>query len=119
GLCERVTRRKELIKYKGFPIAPAEVEAVMLEHPQVKDCGVVGRKDTAAGEIACAFVVLRDGAPENGRLAEELCGYVGERLTSYKQPREIRFVSTLPRTSSGQILRPARRRTPLPSFLPP
>jgi long-chain acyl-CoA synthetase len=105
GFFQIVDRRKEMIKYKGFPIAPAEVEAVMLEHPQVKDCGVVGRKDTAAGEIACAFVVLREGASENGRLAEELCGYVGERLTSYKQPREIRFVSTIPRTPSGKILR--------------
>jgi long-chain acyl-CoA synthetase len=105
GFFQIVDRRKEMIKYKGFPIAPAEVEAVMLEHPQVKDCGVVGRKDAMAGEIACAFVVLRDGAPQNGRLAEELCGYVGERLTSYKQPREIRFVSTIPRTPSGKILR--------------
>jgi long-chain acyl-CoA synthetase len=105
GFFQIVDRRKEMIKYKGFPIAPAEVEAVMLEHPQVKDCGVVGRKDNAAGEIACAFVVLRDGTPANGRLAEELCGYVGERLTSYKQPREIRFVSAIPRTPSGKILR--------------
>jgi acyl-CoA synthetase (AMP-forming)/AMP-acid ligase II len=105
GFFQIVDRRKEMIKYKGFPIAPAEVEAVMLEHPEVKDCGVVGRKDEAAGEIACAFVVLREGVSENGRIAEELCGYVGERLTSYKQPREIRFVSAIPRTPSGKILR--------------
>jgi acyl-CoA synthetase (AMP-forming)/AMP-acid ligase II len=105
GFFQIVDRRKEMIKYKGFSIAPAEVEAVMLEHPQVKDCGVVGRKDIAVGEIACAFVVLREGTPENGRLAAELCGYVGERLTSYKQPREVRFVSAIPRTPSGKILR--------------
>lgn len=100
-----IDRRKEMIKYKGFPVAPAEVEAVLLEHPQIKDCGVVGCKDEAAGEVPCAFVVLRDGAAGNGRLASELCGYVGERLTSYKQPREIRFVSVIPRTPSGKILR--------------
>ena len=100
-----IDRRKEMIKYKGFPVAPAEVEAVLLEHPQVKDCGVVGRKDDAAGEVPFAFVVLRDPAQENGHLAIELSGYVGERLTNYKQPREIRFVSTIPRTPSGKILR--------------
>ena len=54
-------RRKEMIKYKGFPVAPAEVEAVLLEHPAVSDCGVVGRPDAEAGEIPVAFVVLRDG----------------------------------------------------------
>ena len=100
-----VDRRKEMIKYKGFAIAPAEVEAVLLEHPQVKDCGVVARKDSTAGEIPCAFVVLRDAAAENGRVANELCGYVADRLTSYKQPREVRFVSSIPRTPSGKILR--------------
>ena len=55
-----VDRRKEMIKYKGFSIAPAEVESVLLEHPQVKDCGVVSRVDSAGEEIPCAFVVLRE-----------------------------------------------------------
>ena len=105
GFYEIVDRRKEMIKYKGFAIAPAEVEAVLLEHPQVKDCGVIGQKDIAAGEIACAFVVLRDSTAGSGRLANELCGYVGERLTSYKQPRAVRFVAAIPRTPSGKILR--------------
>ena len=100
-----VDRRKEMIKYKGFAVAPAEVEAVLLEHPQVRDCGVVGRPDSAAGEVPCAFVVVRDGVRENGGLAKELCGYVGDRLTSYKQPREVRFVTAIPRTPSGKILR--------------
>src|SRR5262249_11744008 len=56
-----VDRRKEMIKYKGFPVAPAEVEALLLEHPAVRDCGVVGKPDASAGEIPVAFVVLRDG----------------------------------------------------------
>jgi acyl-CoA synthetase (AMP-forming)/AMP-acid ligase II len=100
-----VDRVKEMIKYKGFPIAPAEVEAVLLEHPMVRDCGIVGRKDDVAGEIPCAFVVLRDGNPGNTNIANELCGYVGERLTGYKQPREVRFVHSIPRNPSGKILR--------------
>jgi long-chain acyl-CoA synthetase len=78
-------RRKEMIKYKGFPVAPAEVEAVMLEHPAVRDCGVIAKPDADAGEIPCAFVA--------------------DRLAHHKQPREIRFVEVVPRTPSGKILR--------------
>ncbi len=100
-----VDRRKEMIKYKGFPIAPAEVEAVLLEHPAVRDCGVVGRADSAAGEIPCAFVVLRDGHAASAQTQSQLCGHVAERLTGYKQPREVRFVASIPRNPSGKILR--------------
>ena len=98
-------RRKEMIKYKGFPVAPAEVESVLLEHPAVRDCGVVGKADPAAGEIPCAFVVLREGVCRSGELEEELCLFVAERLTHYKQPREIRFIDAVPKTASGKILR--------------
>jgi acyl-CoA synthetase (AMP-forming)/AMP-acid ligase II len=100
-----VDRRKELIKYKGFPIAPAEVEAVLLEHAAVRDCGVVGRADEEAGEIPVAFVVLRDSQQPSSKLAIELCGWVAERLVGYKQPREVRFVEAIPRNPSGKILR--------------
>lgn len=100
-----VDRRKEMIKYKGFPIAPAEVEAVLLEHPAVRDCGVVGRSDEAAGEVPIAFIVARDEQSCCPRLADQLCGYVGDRLSHFKQPREVRFVSTIPRNPSGKILR--------------
>jgi long-chain acyl-CoA synthetase len=98
-------RRKEMIKYKGFPVAPAEVEAVLMEHPAVRDCGVVARPDAAAGEIPCAFVVLREGEVASENLQKTLCGFVADRLTGYKQPREIRFVEGVPRTPSGKILR--------------
>ncbi len=100
-----VDRRKEMIKYKGFPIAPAEVEAVLLEHPAVRDCGVVGKADAAAGEIPCAFVVLREGHAASEQTETLLCGHVAERLTGYKQPREVRFVASIPRNPSGKILR--------------
>jgi acyl-CoA synthetase (AMP-forming)/AMP-acid ligase II len=98
-------RRKEMIKYKGFPVAPAEVEALLMEHPAVRDCGVVARADLCAGEIPVAFVVLRETFVESRKLGEELCDFVAQRLTPYKQPREIRFVDSVPRTASGKILR--------------
>jgi acyl-CoA synthetase (AMP-forming)/AMP-acid ligase II len=105
GFYRVVDRRKEMIKYKGFPVAPAEVEAVLLEHPAVKECGVVGRPDADAGEIPVAFVALRDGFVDGGKLKEELCAFVADRLTHYKQPREVRFVDAVPKTASGKILR--------------
>jgi len=98
-------RRKEMIKYKGFPVAPAEVEAVLMEHPAVRDCGVVARPNPDAGEIPCAFVVLREGHASDEGMKKSLCGFVADRLTHYKQPREIHFVESVPRTPSGKILR--------------
>ena len=79
--------------------------ALLLEHPAVRDCGVIGRPDPAAGEIPAAFIVLRDGFPQSEQLKTELCGFVADRLTRYKQPREIHFVDAVPRTASGKILR--------------
>ncbi len=98
-------RRKEMIKYKGFPVAPAEVEALLLEHPAVRDCGVVGRPTATPDEIPVAFVVLRDGFSSSQKLEEELCTFVADRLAHHKQPREIRFMNAVPRTPSGKILR--------------
>jgi long-chain acyl-CoA synthetase len=98
-------RSKEMIKYKGFPVAPAEVEALLLEHPAVRDCGVVAKPDLSAGEIPCAFVVLREGFFPSEALDHELRNFVAERLSRHKQPREIRFVEVVPRTPSGKILR--------------
>jgi long-chain acyl-CoA synthetase len=100
-----VDRRKEMIKYKGFPVAPAEVESVLLEHPAVGDCGVVGQVDAAAGEIPVAFVVLREGFSGNKIMQEELCAFVADRLTHYKQPRRVCFINAVPKTLSGKILR--------------
>ena len=105
GYFHVLDRRKEMIKYKGFPVAPAEVEAVLMEHPGVRDCGVIARPNDEAGEIPCAFVVLRDGVTASAALEKELCGFVAEHLSSYKQPREVHFVEAVPRTPSGKILR--------------
>lgn len=111
GFYRVVDRRKEMIKYKGFPVAPAEVEGVLLEHPAVKECGVVGRRDSAAGEIPVAFIALRSGFVESPKLSQELCAFVAERLTHYKQPREVRFVDVVPKTASGKILRRELRKS--------
>jgi acyl-coenzyme A synthetase/AMP-(fatty) acid ligase len=104
-------RSKEMIKYKGFPVAPAEVESLLLEHPAVRDCGVVAKPDVTAGEIPCAFVVLREGFGASAALDQELRNFVADRLAHHKQPREIRFVKIVPRTASGKILRRELRKT--------
>jgi len=98
-------RCKEMIKYKGFPVAPAEVESVLLEHPAVRDCGVVAQPDPEAGEIPVAFVVVREGFTQSDALDQQLRDFVADKIAHHKQPREIRFVEALPRTPSGKILR--------------
>jgi len=72
---------------------------------------VIGRPDSAAGEIPVAFVALRDGVVESPKLREELCAFVADRLTHYKQPREVRFIEAVPKTASGKILRRELRKT--------
>jgi long-chain acyl-CoA synthetase len=110
GFYRVVDRRKEMIKYKGFAVAPAEVEAVLLEHPAVRECGVVGRPDDAAGEIPVAFISLREGFTTCKKIEDALCAFVAERLSHYKQPREFHFVDAVPKTASGKILRRELRR---------
>ncbi|HEV8469936.1 MAG TPA: AMP-binding protein [Candidatus Limnocylindria bacterium] len=97
-----VDRKKEFIKYKGFGVGPAEVEAVLCEHPAVADAGVIGKADEEAGEIPKAFVQLRPNAQAT---ADELIAFVRERIADYKRVREVEFVEKVPRTASGKILR--------------
>jgi len=97
-----VDRKKEFIKYKGFGVGPAEVEAVLCEHPAVADAGVIGKPNDEAGEIPKAFVQLRPNAQAT---ADELIAFVKERIADYKRVREIEFIEKVPRTASGKILR--------------
>jgi long-chain acyl-CoA synthetase len=97
-----VDRKKEMIKYKGFGVAPAELEALLHEHPAVADCAVVPRKDPEAGEIPHAFVVLR---PNTRASAKELMRFVEERVAGYKKIRALDFVEEIPKNPSGKILR--------------
>jgi 4-coumarate--CoA ligase len=95
-------RLKELIKVKGFQVAPAEVEAALLTHPGVADAAVIGRPDAEAGEVPVAFVVRQPGGDAT---AEDLVAHLSGRLTSYKLPRAVRFVDAIPKSASGKILR--------------
>ena len=96
-----VDRLKELIKYKGFQVAPAELEATLVAHPQIQDAAVIGQHDEEAGEIPVAFVVCQDPAPSQ----EEIQAYVGSQLSHYKQLHRVTFVETIPKSPSGKILR--------------
>jgi long-chain acyl-CoA synthetase len=95
-------RKKDLIKHKGYSVYPQELEKVLLEHPAVKECAVVGKPDEMAGEIPKAFIVLKEDASAT---AKGLMGFVKERVASYKQIREIEFRNTLPKTLLGKTLR--------------
>jgi len=97
-----VDRKKETIKYMGFTIGPAELEAVLLQHPAVGDCAVIGKPDSVAGEIPKAYVMLRGGAEAT---EEELIKFVAEKVAGYKRIREVEFVDMIPRSIAGKVLR--------------
>jgi 2-aminobenzoate-CoA ligase len=98
-------RSDDLIIASGYNVAPPEVEQVMIEHPAVHECAVVGAQDELRGALVKAFVVLvpdRAGSPE---LVEELQAFVKARLAPYKYPRAVEFIEALPRTSTGKVQR--------------
>jgi acyl-CoA synthetase (AMP-forming)/AMP-acid ligase II len=95
-------RLKELIKFKGFQVAPAELEAILLTHPAIADAAVIGVADEDAGEVPKAFVVLVDGSLAT---QSEIVEFVASRVASYKQIRTIEFIDIIPKSLSGKILR--------------
>ncbi len=101
GVVWVVDRLKEIIKYKGYQIAPAELEALLLEHPLVADVAVIGVPDTTAGEIPKAFVVRR----QIDLTDAELIAWCAARVAPYKRPRAVEFVDSIPRSASGKVLR--------------
>ena len=97
----RITdRSKEMIKVRGFQVAPAEIEAVLHGHPAVADCAVFGLPDPADGEAIVAAVAVAEPVEP-----AELVALVGDRLASYKRPSRIVFVAEIPRLPSGKVLR--------------
>ncbi|AXL90151.1 4-coumarate--CoA ligase family protein [Streptomyces sp. CB09001] len=98
-----VDRVKELIKYKGFQVAPAELEALLLTHPGIADTAVIGEYDDDGNEVPHAFVVRQPAAP--GLAEGEIMMYVAERVAPYKRVRRVTFVDAVPRAASGKILR--------------
>jgi acyl-CoA synthetase (AMP-forming)/AMP-acid ligase II len=98
-----VDRVKELIKYKGFQVAPAELEALLLTHPGIADAAVIGRYDDDGNEAPHAYVVRQPSAAD---LTEaEIMMYVAERVAPYKRIRHVTFIVGVPRAASGKILR--------------
>ena len=95
-------RRGEMIVTGGENVMPAEVEAVLISHPAVEDAAVVGRPDPEWQEAVCALVVLSDGAEAS---EEELRAHCSGSLAGFKVPKRVDFVSNLPRTASGKLLR--------------
>jgi acyl-CoA synthetase (AMP-forming)/AMP-acid ligase II len=97
-----VDRLKELIKYKGYQVPPAELEAVLLTHPAIADAAVVPHPDEESGEVPHAFVVLQEGATLT---EDEVIAYVGERVAPHKKVRVVDFIPAVPKSASGKILR--------------
>ena len=97
-----VDRLKELIKYKGFQVAPAELEGLLLTHPAVADAAVVGLPDEEAGEVPVGYVVLK---PDQSVSESELRTFIGDQVASYKQLRRVVFLDAIPKSPSGKILR--------------
>jgi acyl-CoA synthetase (AMP-forming)/AMP-acid ligase II len=95
-----VDRVKELIKYKGFQVAPAELEGVLLTHPSVADCAVIGVPDLEAGEVPKAFVVPRQPVK-----LEELQEFCRQHLCHHKQIRQLEMIDSIPRSAAGKALR--------------
>lgn len=95
-----VDRAKELIKYKGLQVAPAELEAVLVTHPCVADAAVIPYPDEEAGEVPKAIVVLRHASEP-----EAILEFVAERVAPYKKIRHLEFVDSIPKSPSGKILR--------------
>ncbi|MBL4900171.1 MAG: long-chain fatty acid--CoA ligase, partial [Colwellia sp.] len=93
-------RLKELIKVKGFQVAPAELEALLLTHPAVADVAVVPQIDERSGEVPKAFIVLKKATP-----AEEIMNWVVGKVASFKEIKQIEFIDQIPKSASGKILR--------------
>ncbi|KAL5775219.1 hypothetical protein ACOSP7_012776 [Xanthoceras sorbifolium] len=97
-----VDRLKELIKYKGFQVAPAELEAMLIAHPNISDAAVVPMKDEAAGEVPVAFVVRSNGSKIT---EDEIKQYISKQVVFYKRINRVFFTDTIPKAPSGKILR--------------
>jgi 2-aminobenzoate-CoA ligase len=98
-------RADDMIISAGYNIAGIEVESVLLDHPKVKECGVVGAPDPQRGHIVKAFVVLRDASEAGEEMVRELQDFVKREIAPYKYPRAIEFVEQLPRTETGKLQR--------------
>jgi acetyl-CoA synthetase len=100
-----VGRKDDVIKTSGHLIGPFEVESILMEHQAVAEAGVIGKPDPVAMEAVKAFVLLKDGYKPSASLKRELLGFARVRLGAVVAPKEIEFVTSLPHTRSGKIMR--------------
>jgi 2-aminobenzoate-CoA ligase len=103
------SRTDDMIVSSGYNISGAEIEEVLLEHPKIKECAVVGIADTARGQIAKAFIVLREPVEADEQLSRDIQDFVKQAIAPYKYPRALEFVNELPRTLTGKINRSVLR----------
>ena len=102
GYLSVVDRLKELVEYKGFQVAPAELEALLLTHADIADAAVIPKPDAEAGEIPKASVVVKPGATITEAAIIDL---VGAHVSPQKRVREVEFIDAIPKSDAGKILR--------------
>lgn len=107
-----MSRDDDVITSSGYRIGPGEVEDCLLGHPAVLMSAAIGKPDPLRTEIVKSFVVLRDGIEPSTTLTKELQEFVRARLSAHEYPREIEFVTSLPLTTSGKIIRRHLRERP-------
>jgi malonyl-CoA/methylmalonyl-CoA synthetase len=93
-------RSTDLIKTGGYRVGAGEIESCLLEHPSVREAAVVGIEDDDLGQRVAAYVVLRNGEPQN---PEQLIAFVAEQLSPHKRPRDVCFLDELPRNAMGKV----------------
>jgi acetyl-CoA synthetase len=100
-----VARNDDIINSAGYRIGPFDVESALMEHPAIAEVAVIGKPDSKRTEIVKAFAVLRQGFSSSDELVDELQQHVRKRLSLHAYPREIEFLTELPKTPSGKVQR--------------
>ncbi|MGH3911134.1 MAG: AMP-binding protein, partial [Pseudonocardiaceae bacterium] len=103
GYVTIVDRVKELFKYKGYQVPPAELEALLLTHPKIFDAAVIGVRDADGEEVPKAFIVRRPGADD--LTADDVMAFVAAKVAPHKKVRAVQFIDQIPKSASGKILR--------------